>query len=76
MIDCPILPPDNTGSTNTGTTGSGFVPPTASGSYMAITYKDSVTGATYVDLYALFYLLVYASGVSAVFYGLFRLYIF
>jgi hypothetical protein len=41
---------------------------------MAITYKDSVTGATYVDLYALFYLIVYASGVSAVFYSLFRLF--
>lgn len=51
-----------------------FVAPSASGSYLAVTYKDSTTGATYIDFYALLWLLVYISGALALFYSFYKLF--
>ncbi len=58
----------------TGSTGTGFTPPSASWSYIALTYKDDLSGATYFDMNALFLISIYLSWILALFYAFFTLF--
>lgn len=49
-----------------------FIPPDQSWSYLALTYKDTTTGATYFDIWSLMYLLVFWSLAIAITYGIFK----
>lgn len=75
LTGCPGYKPTTplTISGSLGNTGTSFVPPSASGMYIGLTYTDS-TGATYFDMNALFLIAIYLSWILAIFYSFFLLY--